>query len=200
MLASYSFLPILRSYTKNTGISIEIKDISLAGRILASFPEKIQDFKKVPDELNELAELTQKPESNIIKLPNISASVPQLKAEISELKSKGFEVPDYIDEPQTEDETISYIRYTKILGSAVNPLLREGNSDRRVADVVKNYIKHHTHSMPDWESNSKSHISTMKKGDFFSNEKSTTIENPTTAKIEFITKKDKIIILILIII
>jgi len=195
MLASYSFLPILQSFTKDTGISIEVKDISLAGRILSSFPERIKEIKKVPDELKELAELAQKPEANIIKLPNISASVPQLKSAISELKSQGFDIPDYNDDPQTEKETNYYLRYAKILGSAVNPVLREGNSDRRVADAVKNYIKLHPYKMSKWESNSKSHISTMKKGDFFSNEKSTTFENSTTAKIEFISKKNKTILL-----
>ncbi len=195
MLASYSFLPILHSYTKGTDISFEIKDISLAKRILSSFPERLDEFKKVPNGLKELAELTQMPEANIIKLPNISASVPQLKEAISELKSQGFDLPDYKDDPQNDKEKNYKIRYSKILGSAVNPVLREGNSDRRVAETVKNYVKMHPHKMSEWKSDSKSHVSTMNKGDFFSNEKSTTIQNPTKAKIEFISNKDKIILL-----
>ena len=189
MLASFSFLPILRSFTKKTGITLETKDISLAGRILANFPERLKKSQIVPDDLKELSDFTQNPLANIIKLPNISASVPQLKEAINELKSQGFDVPEYKDEPKTDEEKDHKIRYTNILGSAVNPVLREGNSDRRVATSVKNYIKKHPHSMGVWLKNSKSHISTMKKGDFFHNEKSTTIMEKTTAKIEFISKK-----------
>ncbi len=192
MLASFSFLPILKAFTKRTGIHIEVKDISLAGRILANFPERLKKSQIVPDDLKELSEFTQKPQANIIKLPNISASVPQLKEAINELKSQGFDLPEYKDEPKTEEEKDHKIRYAKILGSAVNPVLREGNSDRRVSNSVKNYIKKHPHSMGTWLKNSKSHISTMKKGDFFSNEKSTTIGEKTTAKIEFISKKGSV--------
>ena len=192
MLASFSFLPILKAFTKRTGIYIEVKDISLAGRILANFPERLKKSQIVPDDLKELSEFTQNPQANIIKLPNISASVPQLKEAINELKSQGFDLPEYKDEPKTEEEKNHKIRYAKILGSAVNPVLREGNSDRRVSNSVKNYIKKHPHSMGTWLKNSKSHISTMKKGDFFSNEKSTTIGEKTTAKIEFLSKKGSV--------
>lgn len=192
MLASFSLLPILKAFTERTGIHIEVKDISLAGRILANFPERLKKSQIVPDDLKELSEFTQNPQANIIKLPNISASVPQLKEAINELKSQGFDLPEYKDEPKTEEEKNHKLRYAKILGSAVNPVLREGNSDRRVSNSVKNYIKTNPHSMGTWLKNSKSHISTMKKGDFFSNEKSTTIGEKTTAKIEFISKKGSV--------
>jgi Monomeric isocitrate dehydrogenase len=137
MLASYSLLPIVQAFTQDTGISIESRDISLSGRILSSFPEKLTDNQKVPDELKILGELTQDPEANIIKLPNISASIPQLKAAIAELQSHGFNIPDYPESPQNEAETNIKNRYAKVLGSAVNPVLREGNSDRRAANAVK---------------------------------------------------------------
>ena len=186
MLASYSLLPIVQAFTQDTGISIESRDISLSGRILSSFPDKLTENQKVPDELMILGELTQDPEANIIKLPNISASIPQLKAAIAELQSHGFNIPDYPESPQNETETNIKNRYAKVLGSAVNPVLREGNSDRRAATAVKNYARRHPHSMGAWSADSKSHVATMNGGDFFANEKSTTIKESTSAKIEFV--------------
>ena len=186
MLASYSLLPIVQAFTQDTGISIESRDISLSGRILSSFPDKLTENQKVPDELKILGELTQDPEANIIKLPNISASIPQLKAAIAELQSHGFNIPDYPESPQNETETNIKNRYAKVLGSAVNPVLREGNSDRRAANAVKNYARRHPHSMGAWSTDSKSHVATMNGGDFFANEKSTTIKESTSAKIEFV--------------
>ena len=191
MLASYSLLPIVQAFTQDTGISIESRDISLSGRILSSFPEKLTDNQKVPDELKILGELTQDPEANIIKLPNISASIPQLKAAIAELQSHGFNIPDYPESPQNETETNIKNRYAKVLGSAVNPVLREGNSDRRAANAVKNYARRHPHSMGAWSTDSKSHVATMNGGDFFANEKSTTIKESTSAKIEFVAADGK---------
>ena len=191
MLASYSLLPIVQAFTQDTGISIESRDISLSGRILSSFPEKLTDNQKVPDELKILGELTQDPEANIIKLPNISASIPQLKAAIAELQSHGFNIPDYPESPQNETETNIKNRYAKVLGSAVNPVLREGNSDRRAATAVKNYARRHPHSMGAWSADSKSHVATMNGGDFFANEKSTTIKESTSAKIEFVAADGK---------
>jgi len=191
MLASYSLLPIVQAFTQDTGISIESRDISLSGRILSSFPDKLTDNQKVPDELKILVELTQDPEANIIKLPNISASIPQLKAAIAELQSHGFNIPDYPESPQNKTETNIKNRYAKVLGSAVNPVLREGNSDRRAATAVKNYARRHPHSMGAWSADSKSHVATMNGGDFFSNEKSTTIKESTSAKIEFVAADGK---------
>ena len=191
MLASYSLLPIVQAFIQDTGISIESRDISLSGRILSSFPDKLTENQKVPDELMILGELTQDPEANIIKLPNISASIPQLKAAIAELQSHGFNIPDYPEIPQNETETNIKNRYAKVLGSAVNPVLREGNSDRRAATAVKNYAKRHPHSMGAWSVDSKSHVATMNGGDFFANEKSTTIKESTSAKIEFVAVDGK---------
>ena len=187
MLASYSLLPIVQAFIQDTGISIESRDISLSGRILSSFPDKLTENQKVPDELKILGELTQDPEANIIKLPNISASIPQLKEAIAELQSHGFNIPDYPESPQNETETNIKNRYAKVLGSAVNPVLREGNSDRRAATAVKNYARRHPHSMGAWSPDSKSHVATMNGGDFFANEKSKTIKESTSAKIEFVS-------------
>ena len=195
MLASYSLLPIIQAYTQGTGISVESRDISLAGRILSSFPEKLNESQQVPDELMVLGEMTQDPTANIIKLPNISASVPQLKVAIAELQAHGFEIPKYPESPQSEAEKEIKQRYAKVLGSAVNPVLREGNSDRRAATAVKNYAKRHPHSMGAWSKDSKSHVSTMSGGDFFANEKSTTIKQATTASIEFIAEDGEITVL-----
>jgi len=191
MLASYSLLPIVQAFTQDTVISIESRDISLSGRILSSFPDNLTENQKVPDELKILGELTQDPEANIIKLPNISASIPQLKAAIAELQSHGFNIPDYPESPQNETETNIKNRYAKVLGSAVNPVLREGNSDRRAATAVKNYARRHPHSMGAWSADSKSHVATMNGGDFFANEKSTTIKESTSAKIEFVAADGK---------
>ncbi|MBI9042704.1 NADP-dependent isocitrate dehydrogenase [Lutibacter sp.] len=188
-LATYSFLPIVEAFTKPSGIEVISKDISLAGRILALFPDYLTKEQQVPDTLTELGELAKKPEANIIKLPNISASVPQLKEAILELQSLGFKIPKYPSNPVTEEEKDVQARYNKVKGSAVNPVLREGNSDRRAPKSVKNYAKKNPHSMGAWSSNSKTHVATMQGGDFFSNEKSVTIANPTNVKIEFVNSK-----------
>ena len=188
-LATRSFLPIIKAFTKPSGIVIETKDISLSSRILASFSDFLTENQKVSDDLAELGELAKKPEANIIKLPNISASIPQLKTALKELQSLGFNLPDYPDEPENDMEKDIKSRYDKIKGSAVNPVLREGNSDRRAPKAVKNYAKKNPHSMGKWSSDSKTHVTTMSKGDFFSNEKSVTIPNSTTVKIEHIDAK-----------
>jgi len=157
-LATYSLLPIVKAFTQVAGVNIETRDISLAGRIIANFPDYLNDEQKVGDALNELGELAKKPEANIIKLPNISASIPQLLSAIEELQGLGYAVPNYPAEPANDDETMIKARYAKVLGSAVNPVLREGNSDRRVAAPVKNYAKKHPHSMGEWSAESKSCI------------------------------------------
>ncbi len=185
MLATYSFLPIIEAFTKAAGVSLETRDISLAGRILSQFPDYLKDDQKVSDDLAELGELAKKPEANIIKLPNISASIPQLKNAIAELQSKGFAIPDYPDEPANDKEKEIQSRYDKVKGSAVNPVLREGNSDRRAPKAVKNFAKKNPHSMGEWSSDSKTHVATMSEGDFRSNEKSVTLANEDTLKIEF---------------
>lgn len=185
-LATYSFLPIVEAFTKSSGIEIEIKDISLASRILALFPEKLTADQRVPDALAELGALVKNPEVNIIKLPNISASVPQLVAAIKELQSLGYDIPDYLEKPKTKEEKEILKKYNSVKGSAVNPVLREGNSDRRAPKAVKNYAKKNPHSMGAWSSDSKTHVSTMGKGDFFSNEKSTTVSKAGDVKIEFV--------------
>ncbi|WP_426430787.1 NADP-dependent isocitrate dehydrogenase [Winogradskyella sp. HB-48] len=182
-LATRSFLPIVQSFTKSSGITIETKDISLAARILAVFPDYLTEEQKVADALTELGELAKKPEANIIKLPNISASVPQLEAAIEELQAKGYKIPDYPDEPKNDTEKEIKARYDKVKGSAVNPVLREGNSDRRAPKAVKNYAKKNPHSMGAWSSDSKTHVATMNEGDFAHNEKSYTTSAATTVKI-----------------
>ncbi|WP_081212401.1 NADP-dependent isocitrate dehydrogenase [Salegentibacter sediminis] len=187
-LATYSFLPIVQAYTKAAGVSLETKDISLAGRILAQFPEKLKADQKVSDALAELGELAKKPEANIIKLPNISASIPQLKAAIKELQEKGYALPNYPDEPKTEEEKKVKANYDKVKGSAVNPVLREGNSDRRAPKAVKNFARKHPHKMGEWSSDSKSHVATMETGDFKANEKSVTLSDATKVNIEFTSK------------
>lgn len=193
-LATYSLLPIVKAFTGVSGIEIETRDISLAGRILAGFPEFLTQEQQVSDDLAELGELAKTPDANIIKLPNISASIPQLIAAIKELQSQGYRLPDYPAEPKNEMEADIKMRYDKIKGSAVNPVLREGNSDRRAPKAVKNYAKHNPHSMGAWESNSKSHVAHMNGGDFFSNEKSMTIakENSGEARIEFVDSNGKV--------
>ena len=185
-LATYSLLPIIQAFTKHSGIAVETRDISLAGRILCQFPELLTPAQRVPDALAELGALTLKPEANIIKLPNISASVPQLKAAIAELQAKGCKIPDFPETPQTDAEKDARARYAKVMGSAVNPVLREGNSDRRAPKAVKDYAKKHPHSMGAWSPESKTSVATMGKSDFFSNEKSVTVSAPTTVKIEFV--------------
>lgn len=184
-LATYSFLPIIEKFTSIAGIEVESSDISLATRILASFPEHLSDQQKVNDTLGELGDLTQDPEANIIKLPNISASIHQLRAAIAELNEHGYNVPEYPDEPQNEEEERILARYTKILGSAVNPVLREGNSDRRAPIAVKNYARKNPHSMGYWSPASRTHVAHMRGGDFFSHETSSTIEKACKVRIEF---------------
>jgi isocitrate dehydrogenase len=183
-LATHSLLPIVKAYTASSGIDIETKDISLAGRVLANFSEYLTPEQRISDALAELGELAKKPEANIIKLPNISASVPQLKATIAELQAKGFAIPNYPEEPETDEEKAILASYNKVKGSAVNPVLREGNSDRRAPKAVKNYAKKNPHRMGAWSSDSETHVATMNAGDFRSNEKSVTVENATTVNIE----------------
>ncbi len=182
-LATRSFLPIVKAFVKSSDINIETKDISLAARILAVFPDFLKEDQKVSDDLAILGELAKSPEANIIKLPNISASIPQLKAAIKELQSQGFAIPNYPDETSNDTEKDIKSRYDKIKGSAVNPVLREGNSDRRAPKAVKNYAKKYPHSMGAWSSDSKTHVATMESGDFFHNEKSVTIPEATSIKI-----------------
>ncbi|MBF04008.1 MAG: isocitrate dehydrogenase (NADP(+)) [Flavobacterium sp.] len=185
MLATHSFLPIVKAFSKPANITLETRDISLAGRILANFPEFLKDNQKIADALTELGQLATTPEANIIKLPNISASVPQLKEAIAELQSQGFTIPNYPEEPQNEEEKTIKAKYAKVLGSAVNPVLREGNSDRRAPKAVKNYAKAHPHSMGAWSKDSKSHVSHMNSGDFYGTEKSITVAEAGSFTIEF---------------
>jgi isocitrate dehydrogenase len=189
MLATHSFLPIVQSFTKNANIDVELKDISLAGRILSNFPEYLTDNQKVSDNLQELGSLATTPEANIIKLPNISASVPQLIDAITELQSKGYNIPNYNDNPTTEEEKVIKAKYAKVLGSAVNPVLREGNSDRRAPKAVKNYAKKNPHSMGAWSSDSKTKVASMPSGDFYETEQSVTIQEANTFRIEFINNE-----------
>ncbi|GAA3791489.1 NADP-dependent isocitrate dehydrogenase [Corallibacter vietnamensis] len=184
-LATYSFLPIVKAFTKSSGVQVETKDISLAGRILATFPDFLNADQKVEDALAQLGDLVKKPEANIIKLPNISASIPQLKAAIKELQAQGYKVPDYPEDTNTDEAKDIKSRYDKIKGSAVNPVLREGNSDRRAPKAVKNYAKKHPHAMGAWSSDSKTHVATMEAGDFAHNEKSLTMEQADTVSIQF---------------
>ena len=184
-LATQSFLPIVKAFTSSSNIIVETKDISLAGRILSLFPECLNEEQKVADDLAELGELVKKPEANIIKLPNISASVPQLLAAIKELQSKGYNIPDFPQKPSTKEEKNIQLKYNKVKGSAVNPVLREGNSDRRAPKAVKNYAKNNPHSMGRWRSDSKTHVATMEKGDFMHNEKSLTIQKSDSVTIVF---------------
>ena len=183
-LATYSFLPIVRAFAAPAGIAVDTRDISLAGRIIATFPEFLREDQRIGDHLAELGKLALTPEANIIKLPNISASVPQLKGAIAELQSQGYALPDYPEVPQTEEEKAIKARYDKVKGSAVNPVLREGNSDRRAPRAVKEYARKNPHSMGAWKADSKSHVSTMSSGDFRSNEQSTTLESATSVRIE----------------
>ena len=184
-LATCSLLPIIETFTGGCGIAIEPRDISLAGRIIAAFPDRLNEEQRQPDDLAYLGALTQEPLANIVKLPNISASVPQLKAAIAELQTQGYDLPDYPEEPQNEAEREIQGRYAKVLGSAVNPVLREGNSDRRVPPAVKNYARKHPHSMGEWSADSRSHVAHMASGDFRSNERSVTLEQATEVTIEF---------------
>ena len=185
-LATYSFLPIVQAYSQVAGIAVETRDISLAGRIIANFPHKLSAEQQLGDALAELGELAKTPEANIIKLPNISASIPQLNAAIRELQTLGYDIPDFPEEPANAEEESIKARYSKVLGSAVNPVLREGNSDRRVAGPVKEYAQKHPHSMGEWSADSKTHVASMSDGDFYSSEKSAVIESAGEVKIELV--------------
>ncbi len=194
-LATYSLLPIVNAFTKAAGVEVETRDISLPGRIIATFPDFLTEDQRMNDELAYLGELVQKPEANIIKLPNISASIPQLKACIKELQDKGYALPDYPEEPKTDEEKELNARYAKCLGSAVNPILREGNSDRRVAPSVKAYAQKNPKKLGPWSSDSKSHVAWMEDGDFYGNEKSVTIEKATSVNYEFVDKDGNVTVL-----
>lgn len=194
-LATYSLLPIVNAFTKAAGVVVETRDISVAGRIIANFPDYLTESQRMPDYLAELGDLTQKPEANIIKLPNVSASIPQLKAAIKELQEQGYKLPDYPEEPKTDAEKELHARYAKCLGSAVNPVLREGNSDRRVAKAVKEYAKKHPVKLGAWSPESKTHVSHMTGGDFYSSEKSVTFEKAGNVKIEFVDQAGKTTVL-----
>jgi len=185
-LATFSLLPIVEAFVGTAGVAMKLKDISLTGRILANFPERLTQAQRIGDELAELGQLAMRPEANIIKLPNISASVPQLKAAIKELQAKGYDVPDYPDNATTNAEKDVRSRYARVLGSAVNPVLREGNSDRRAAGAVKQYAREHPHRMGAWSVDSKSHVAHMSDGDFYGSEVSTTVAAPTNARIELV--------------
>lgn len=194
-LATYSFLPIVKAFTAKAGIEVETRDISLAGRVLATFPDHLNEVQRIANDLVELGELAKTPEANIIKLPNISASIPQLKAVIAELQAAGFAIPDYPENAATAEEKDIKGRYDKIKGSAVNPVLREGNSDRRAPKAVKNYARKHPHSMGEWSAESASHVSSMTEGDFYGTETSTTLEENCTAQIRFTKNTGEIEIL-----
>ena len=195
MLATHSFLPIVKRFTKSSNIFIDIEDISLAGRILANFPEVLTDAQKQEDALGELGNLAKKPEANIIKLPNISASVPQLQSAIKELQSHGYNIPDFPEDPETAEEVTLRKRFAKVLGSAVNPVLREGNSDRRAPKPVKQYAKNNPHSMGVWSADSISHVATMSAGDFRHNEKSVTVTNAADVSIQHMDASGNVTIL-----
>ena len=183
-LATLSFLPIVKAFTQTAGIEVETSDISVAARVLAEFPEYLTEEQRVPNNLAALGQLTQDPNANIIKLPNISASVGQLKAAIKEIQSKGYAIPNFPDEPQTEEEEEIRRRYGKSLGSSVNPVIREGNSDRRAPKAVKNYARKHPHSMGEWKQWSQTHVSHMHSGDFYDGEQSITLDKARTVRME----------------
>jgi isocitrate dehydrogenase len=195
LLATYSFLPIVRTFTAPAGIAVEEADISVAARILAEFPEYLNEAQRVPKTLEELGRLCKLPDTNIIKLPNISASVGQLTTAIKELQSKGYALPDYVDAPKTDEEKAIKVRYAKCVGSAVNPVLREGNSDRRAPKAVKEYARKNPHSMAEWSQASRTHVSHMHSGDFYHGEKSMTLNRARDVKMELITKSGKTIVL-----
>lgn len=195
LLATYGFLPIIRTFAGAAGINVETSDISVAARILGEFNDRLPEDQRVPDNLAKLGELTQDPATNIIKLPNISASVPQLLAAIKELKAKGYDLPDYPGDPKTDEEKENRARYEKVLGSAVNPVLRQGNSDRRAPKAVKEYAKKHPHSMGEWSMASRTHVATMRHGDFYHGEKSMTIDRDRKVKMVLETKSGETIVL-----
>jgi isocitrate dehydrogenase len=194
-LATQSLLPILRAFAGAADIDIELRDISLAGRILAQFPDRLDDDQRVADALAELGELAKTPAANIIKLPNISASVPQLKAAIEELQAQGYAIPDYPEDPSDDEQRDVRARYDKVKGSAVNPVLRQGNSDRRAPASVKEYARHHPHSMGEWSNESESHVATMSDGDFRSTERSVTLADAGAVRIEHVTDDGSVTVL-----
>ena len=195
LLATCSLLPIIRNFSATAGIQVVKSDISLAARVLAAFPERLADAQKVPDNLAELGRLTQEPDTNIIKLPNISASVSQLTAAITELQAAGFNLPDFPDDPQSDEESEIARRYSRVLGSAVNPVLREGNSDRRAPPAVKRYARNNPHSMARWSQASRTHVSHMREGDFYSNEISMTMEKDSVVRMDLVTESGETIVL-----
>ncbi len=195
MLATWSFLPIIRTFTAPAGLQVRTSDISLAARVLGAFPEYLSDAQKVPDDLAELGRLTLLPDTNIIKLPNISASVPQLITAINELQARGYRIPAFPENPNSDEEKAIRARYAKVLGSAVNPILREGNSDRRAPLAVKNYARKHPHSMGEWSQASRTHVATMKGGDFYHGEKSITLDRARNVRMELVTRDGKALVL-----
>jgi isocitrate dehydrogenase len=194
-LATHSLLPIVRAFMKGTGVSVETRDISLAGRIIANFPERLAEEQRIPDVLSQLGDLTLRPEANIVKLPNISASIPQLREAIKELQAKGYNVPDYPEVPKDDAERAIQARYARVLGSAVNPVLREGNSDRRSPLSVKAFSRKHPHKLGPWTADSKSHVAHMSDGDFFGSETSATVAAPTEVRYEFVAADGAVSIL-----
>ena len=193
LLATCAFLPIIRTFTGPARIEVAKADISVSARILAEFPDYLTDAQKVPNTLAELGRLCLEPDTNIIKLPNISASVPQLTAAIKELQARGFAIPDFPENPKTDEEKAIKARYSKCLGSSVNPVLREGNSDRRAPMAVKRYARKNPHSMGKWSMASRTHVATMKSGDFYHGEKSMTLDKARDVKMELLTKSGKTI-------
>ncbi|MFT5676686.1 MAG: isocitrate dehydrogenase, partial [Paraglaciecola sp.] len=194
-LATFSLLPIIRRFASAADIDVELSDISLAARILSTFGDYLPEEQKVTDALSQLGKLTQEADTNIIKLPNISASIPQLKEAITELQDKGFSIPDFPENPQSEEDQKVKALYGKVLGSAVNPVLREGNSDRRAPTAVKNYAKANPHSMGAWSQASRTHVAHMRKGDFYSGEKSVTVQNAGHVRIEFSDENGQVTVL-----
>ncbi|HYU27067.1 MAG TPA: NADP-dependent isocitrate dehydrogenase, partial [Thermoanaerobaculia bacterium] len=194
-LATYSLLPIVQAYTGGTGIRVEARDISLAGRILTAFPETLTKSQRTPDNLSLLGELSLTADANIIKLPNISASIPQLKEAITELQSEGYDIPDYPETPATDDDKAIQTRYAKVLGSAVNPVLREGNSDRRAPLAVKNFARKHPHKLGAWSADSKAEVATMDGGDFYGNEQSVVVQAGGAFRIELAARDGRTVIL-----
>ena len=194
-LATYSLLPVIKAFSDSAGVVVETRDISLAGRIIANFPEYLEEGQRISDDLQELGEIAKTPEANIVKLPNISASLPQLKAAIKELQGLGFTLPGYPDEPKTDEEREIQAKYDKVKGSAVNPVLREGNSDRRAPLAVKQYAKNNPHSMGEWSQDSKTHVASMAEGDFYGSEKSLTMSAAGKVRIELLDKEGKTTVL-----
>jgi len=194
-LATWAFLPVVRTFTAPAGIAVTTSDISLAARVLGEFPDFLSASQRVPDNLAELGRLTLLPDTNIIKLPNISASVPQLVSAIKELQALGYAVPDFPEDPKTEQDKAIRQRYSKCLGSAVNPVLREGNSDRRAPNAVKNYARKHPHSMGEWSMASRTHVAHMKHGDFYHGEKSMTLDRARDVRMELVTRSGQTVVL-----